>query len=124
MTAPFILVLDDETLVGFEIATILEGGGFHIMGPFRTGEQALVALEQQTPMAAVLDVNLGYGRTSIAVAEALRERQCPFLFLTGYAGIDAMMDDRFIDEVRLRKPCAPNKLIAALRQLLPVMPDA
>ena len=117
MTPPLILVVEDEALLGLDLATTLEDAGWQVLGPYNTGEKALAAIEQTMPDAAVLDVNLGYGRTSMEVADALREAGRPFVFLSGYAGMDAMMDHRFRRVARLGKPCQP----AALREAVATM---
>lgn len=118
MTAPLILVLDDEALVAFDLAAMLERARYRILGPFTGTAAALAAFEKEMPDAAVLDVNLGRGKTSSDVATVLREAGIPFVFLSGYAQIDTMLDRDFVDEPRLSKPCAPTKLIETVAALL------
>ena len=64
--------------------------------------QALVAIAEDPPDVALLDVNLGT-ETSFPVAERLRELGIPFLFATGY-GESAIFPEAFRDATVLRKP--------------------
>jgi CheY-like chemotaxis protein len=65
--------------------------------------------------AAVLDVNLR-GRPIYPLAEALAERQVPFLFCTGYEMVDP--EGRFANVPVIRKPVHPAAVSAALSDLL------
>ena len=53
-------------------------------GPLRSVENTLARLEVEAPALAILDVNLGHGKTSISIAKRLSEMNIPFVFLTGY----------------------------------------
>ena len=56
---PRILVVEDEALVATEIAHVLTGAGFDIIGPARSVPMALDLLKRFGCEAAVLDINLG-----------------------------------------------------------------
>ena len=66
---------------------------------------------------ALLDVNLGGGRNSYPVADALASRGVPFAFVTGYGsgGVLARYQDRPV----LSKPVDQRHLEATLRKLAP-----
>ena len=64
---------------------------------------------------AVVDVNLGAGHSG-QVAETLRARAIPFVFVTGY-GERMPMKDRFPDHPVLQKPFAEERLASALGDL-------
>lgn len=78
-----ILLVDDEVLVTLVIEEILEDCGCITVGPYRTLEAALHAVQSEVFDAAILDVNLAGTRVD-PVAYALAERDIPFLFLSGY----------------------------------------
>ncbi|MBT8423644.1 MAG: hypothetical protein KJO67_01615 [Silicimonas sp.] len=82
--ATTVLVLEDEVIVGMDIAMSLEEAGFSVQGPFKSAEKAKIAAEETLPAFAVLDLNLGNNQTSEEVAWLLSEKNCPFIFLTGY----------------------------------------
>ena len=72
-----ILLLDDEVIVAMALADDLEAEGFEIVGPFSNTDRAIAALDQARPDAALLDVNLGRGRTSYPLASRLGELGIP-----------------------------------------------
>jgi len=78
-----VLVVEDEPLIGMEIASALEGAGFHVIGPVATSDEALRALHNHHPKVALLDANLG-GKPVDEIAAALTRLNVPFAFVTGY----------------------------------------
>ena len=54
-----VLVVEDEVLIGLDVAELLSDVGCRVAGPFRTVADALHSINEQRPAAAVLDVNLG-----------------------------------------------------------------
>ncbi len=80
-----ILVVEDELLIATNIEQVLSGAGadVHIANTAKAAHEALSAIHFD---AAVLDVHLDDER-SYDVADALRERETPFLFLSGFLTI-------------------------------------
>lgn len=78
-----VLVVEDESLVAMLIEDMLLDLGAEVEVAMRLAEALRLAWEGSYDMA-VLDVNLGDGQRSDAVADALRSRGIPFLFATGY----------------------------------------
>ena len=80
-----VLVVEDEYMIAQDLARELEDVGAEVLGPVPSVADALALLvaEAVPPDAAILDVNLG-GEMVFPVAEALRERGVPFVFVTGY----------------------------------------
>lgn len=114
---PTILVVDDEFLLGLAIADELEQGGFGVAGPYASAEKAARELDSDRPDAAVLDVNLGRGRTSYALAATLEARGTPFVFLTGYSEL-APGTRTFAETRWLAKPIAPERLLREVGRML------
>ena len=79
-------------------------------------EQALALAERERLDGAVLDVNLD-GQMVFPVAEVLRRRGIPFLFLTGYDSAAALPRD-FRSERRLIKPVRLEELKITLADAL------
>ena len=79
---PRVLILDDEALILMDLRFALEDEGATV-SEARTANAALELIAAQTPDVAVLDVNLGRGRTCEPVALRLRELGVPFLLHTG-----------------------------------------
>lgn len=111
-----ILVVEDETMVSFLIEDMLNELGCKAVWLAGNVREALALLEQQTPDAAVLDVNLG-GEYAYPIAARLTQGTVPFIFATGYgrSGIPGEWAARPV----LQKPFSRDMLEAALRSVLP-----
>ena len=79
-----VLVVEDEFLVAFDLATMLESAAFTVLGPVADAAAALALVSQNPPDAALLDVNLGSGKTSYDIARRLSALNIPYVFLSGY----------------------------------------
>ena len=108
-----VLVVEDEALVALDVAAVLRGAGCAVVGPVGRLDAALKLAQEERLDAAVLDVNLG-GPMVFPVAEALRARGVPFIFLTGYD--EGFLPPALRNERRVAKPLQPADLIAALAQ--------
>jgi DNA-binding response OmpR family regulator len=114
-----ILVVEDNFLVAENLRELLSARGCDVIGPAPRVEAALSLLAANSRVdGAMLDINLG-GEDCFPVAAALRERQVPFLFLTGY---DERMSipAEFSHAPRLSKPVAENDLIMNARETFAV----
>lgn len=105
---PRVLILEDEALVAMLIEDQLIELGYEVVGPAATTSQAIALCEVEEIDGAILDVNLGGGRRSDAVAQWLHERDIPFVWLTGYG--TAGIDGRFSDVAVLQKPFTIREL--------------
>lgn len=83
-----IFIVEDEAVVAFEMSDMLEDLGFQVVGPSVHLEDAKKTAEDRDIDIAVLDVNLGHGKTSEPVARILRARNIPFVFLSAYGRED------------------------------------
>jgi DNA-binding response OmpR family regulator len=98
---PRVLLLDDESLIAMVLEDFLTRLGFEIVGPAHTVGVAIGLIGSVTPNAAILDVNLRK-EVSYPVADVLRNKRIPFMFLTCY--IPEGLDPRFRDELIASKP--------------------
>lgn len=90
------MIVEDETLVLFNLEDILGELGWTIAGQaMRLADAEKLAAEIETPDVAILDVNLG-GKPVFPVAQILADRGVPLLFATGYgsAGLPPEWQDR------------------------------
>jgi DNA-binding response OmpR family regulator len=78
-----VLIVEDEMLVAVLIEDLMAELGCSTVGPCGSVAMALDTIRTESFDLAVLDVNLD-GELVYPVAEALAERQIPFLFLSGY----------------------------------------
>ena len=110
-----VLVVEDDYYIASDTAAALRGAGAEVWGPCPTGEDALQLLDERTPDAVVLDLNLGGGGPRFAVAQALARCDIPFLFLTGYD--PDVIPHEFAGVVRLQKPIALRDIVEAVSRL-------
>jgi len=103
-----ILVVEDTLLVADIIADQLEGWGCTVVGPAGRVQQALELASDVELDGAVLDVKLA-GELSFPIADALRARQVPFVFLTGYDDT-ANFPPEYRSAPRLAKPFSHHAL--------------
>lgn len=108
-------MVEDDYYVASDTAAALRGAGAEVLGPCPTEEDALHLLDEETPTAVVLDLNLGGGGPRFEIAHKLVERRVPFVFLTGYD--TDMIPDELTDVVRLQKPIALRHIIEAVSKL-------
>ena len=97
-----VLVLEDEPLIAMVLVDILQEAGCTVVGPAHDAEQAAKLIAEKPIDVAVLDVNLGSGRTSADIADALRSSGTPFIYATGYGEMGLRSSDR--GQLRVDKP--------------------
>ncbi len=78
-----VLVVEDEALISMLIEDMLADIGCKCVDVAASIEDAMQALTKAEPNFAMLDVNLN-GRQSFPVADVLKSREIPFVFLSGY----------------------------------------
>ena len=121
LTAP-VLIVEDEAMIAWMLESMLEDMGFTAITVVATGDEALDAARRLSPGLIVSDINLGpSGLDGVAAAAAIRRTSpAPVLFVTGYAGADAL--DRIRTGVPsslvLRKPIKPEELRQAVVDLV------
>jgi CheY-like chemotaxis protein len=112
-----VLVVEDEFLVAMVIEEVLAEFGCVVAGIATTVAQALGEIQAADDLdVAILDVNLG-GEKVFPVADALRARNVPFVFSTGYGPAD--LARRYPESRLLGKPYMPDALAEALAALSP-----
>lgn len=114
LTGKTILVIEDEFYIARDMATALSSAGARVAGPYANEESAWAELLSRRPDAAVLDINLGHG-PSFKLAEYMRNRDIPFVFVTGYNRSE--QPEGFADAAWLRKPVNYRQLIGSLSRL-------
>ena len=111
-----ILVVEDEYLIAEELAGLLVNEGAIVLGPVATITAALELIGSDPGIdGALLDLNLR-AEIALSVAEALLERDVPFVFTTGCDR--SMIPDRFERITRCGKPVQMYKVVRALGRTL------
>jgi DNA-binding response OmpR family regulator len=106
-----VLVVEDEALLGLDIAQQLTNAGLEVVGPAISVAKALRLMAEKGCDVAVLDVNLG-DETAEPVALELQARRTPFVVLSGYSSEQHPLG--FRGAPALSKPARPEELVALL----------
>ncbi len=109
-----VLVVEDESLVAMLLEDMLLDLGAEVEVAMRLNEALQFAREGEFDVA-VLDVNLGDGQRSDAVADTLQARGIPFLFATGYG--DRGLAERHRGTPTIQKPYQQTDLTRTMTQL-------
>lgn len=112
MAGKRILLVEDEYELAQEMREAFEGFGATIAGPVPNLEEAFLLLETSLDLdGAVVDINL-QGELAFPLAEALRRRNVPFTFVSGYE--HDIVPERFGDVTFYQKPVELNDIITSL----------
>jgi CheY-like chemotaxis protein len=108
-----VLVVEDDYLIGIDLADMLEHAGADVVGPVVSVADALNALDP-LPDAATLDVQLGE-ETSFSIADELARRGVPFVFATGTA---SLIPAAYRSRPLCQKPLSHSAVLEALADML------
>jgi CheY-like chemotaxis protein len=78
-----VLVVEDEMMIAMLIEDMLDEFGCKLVGPATSVPRALELIAKEQVDIAVLDLNLD-GQNTYAIADALHQKNVPFIFATGY----------------------------------------
>jgi diguanylate cyclase (GGDEF)-like protein len=118
MTTKTVLVVDDSRATRAFVRRALEQAGFRTMEA-ADGEEALAWVDEEAPDAILLDVDMP-GLDGFQTLERLNTRpdaaKIPVIFLTAHsAAEDAVAGLVLGAQDYIRKPCAPEELVARVR---------
>ena len=106
-----VLVVEDNFLIAELIRSLLDECGCETIGPAPRVSLALALVDDGHLDGAFLDINLA-GEYCFPVAELLRERGVPFVFLTGYDDIE-IIPSALREVPRITKPF-DNRNVASI----------
>ncbi len=111
-----ILLVEDSFLLVTTLQIVFEDLGWIVVGPATRRQEALAMAESEDFDAALLDVNLD-GEMSWDVAGALKARDIPFVFSTGY-DIASVLPEAFVGSAIIAKPYRGAELEQRLREVI------
>lgn len=115
MSAPRILVVEDDTFVALVLEFTLVNLGYAVCGTEYTEDGAVDTAIRSCPDAMIVDVGLAQGNGIHAVNRILRERYVPHVFISGdrlgHVGLHPLA-------IRLQKPFRDTELAASLSQVI------
>lgn len=106
-----VLLVEDDYYLADDTKRVLAAAGANVAGPYARVAESLSRVAEGRVDCGVLDINLGEG-PSFLTARALRRRDVPFVFVTGY-GREVLPDD-FSDVELLEKPVDARVLVDAV----------
>lgn len=107
-----ILIVEDNFNIAVGMARLFKAQGIEVAGPVATVSDALALLATAERIdGAVLDINLR-GKLIYPVVDALRTKNVPMVFLTGYD--DEAISPAYRDIPCVRKPVAIDRVIDAI----------
>jgi DNA-binding response OmpR family regulator len=113
---PRVLLVEDNFLLALNLASVISGEGYQVIGPAPSVDRAMHDAQTHRPQAAVLDIRI-VGGTSVQVATMLRARNVPLLFISAYDPWNWLPAD-FGAIRHLSKPVDADELRRELRAML------
>jgi CheY-like chemotaxis protein len=111
-----LLIVEDEYLIRLLLEDMLIEFGCSIAAVASNLEDGKKAAETSEIDLAILDVNID-GQQVFPIADILRGRKLPFIFITGYGARG--LPDHYRDTPTLQKPFQMHDLKATLARVLP-----
>ena len=111
-----ILILEDNFIMALDLSQMIQKLGGTIAGPAARLAEGLALAQAGGLAAAILDVNLDRGETSLSLADELLAAHVPVVFATGYNS--TALPDRFAGVPRLSKPFNERSVEEAMRGVI------
>src|SRR5262249_16276779 len=110
-----ILVVEDEYFIAEEIGALLVRSGAVVVGPLSDQFKPIDILSETAIGCAVLDIDLS-GRAVFPLIRELRDRDIPWLYVSGYS--EGLVPEDLRARAHLEKPLAPDALVASIQGIL------
>jgi two-component system, NtrC family, response regulator AtoC len=99
MTAPTLMIVEDEIILAMELEEKLADMGYRVVGRVASGEEALKKAGELLPDLVVMDIRLDGGLDGIETAKLLRKKYfVPVVYLTAYT------DEKTLQRAKLTEP--------------------
>lgn len=99
MTAPTLMIVEDEIILAMELEEKLADMGYQVVGRVTSGEDALQKAGELLPDLVVMDIRLDGGLDGIETAKLLRKKYAvPVVYLTAYT------DEKTLQRAKLTEP--------------------
>lgn len=114
-----VLLVENDVRLAARAHHALREAGAQVIGPAAQEDQAIALIESRTLSCAIVEIDLGRG-VRFKVADALRARGLPFVFMTAHD--DVMIPPCFDDIGRIRKPSGFRLAVEAVALMCPARP--
>lgn len=115
LASKVVLVCEDSAIIALDCETLLLELGARSVHIAATISEARALIDAGLDLA-ILDVNLG-GENTLAIADELRLKKTPFIFMSGYFGVREMAE-KFGGTPAIAKPYSQKDLAEACRAAL------
>lgn len=112
--ATTVLVVEDEFIIALDLSETVRDMGFRVEGPYANKDHAFIAIDQEMPDVAILDVMTGDGEV-FPLADALTDAGVPIIFHSGHMR-PSDLRERYPAAMACSKPCPPNRLMAMIAE--------
>ena len=110
-----ILIVEDEFAVAFQLQAIIASAGYQVTGIAISVPKALASIEENKPGLVLLDIHLKGQLTGIDLAEQLRKRAIPFIYLSANSSQSILEQAKATEPYGfLVKPFREKDLLVAL----------
>lgn len=94
-----ILIVEDESLVAMDMERMLTKLGYKVLPHVNSYNEAVIALEKDTPDLVLLDITLTDTKTGIDLSQVIQQQhKIPFIYITSHS------DRKTMDEALVTKP--------------------
>ena len=111
---PTVLVVEDEVIIALDLSETVRDMGYRVEGPYATRGHAMIAIDQDMPDFAILDVMTADGEV-FPLADALTEAGVPIIFHSGHC-TKSEIATRYPSAQAAEKPCPPDILMAMIQK--------
>jgi DNA-binding NarL/FixJ family response regulator len=117
-----VLIIEDDLVVGSELADVLTENGFRVLGPVADGVEALKVARDDPPAVAIVDLNLAGEINGLTVARHLVEKfGVRIVFVSGQIS-DVVREGMDLTRHFISKPYNDEAVISAVRELIDAGP--
>ncbi|WP_240624702.1 response regulator [Aurantiacibacter odishensis] len=111
---PTVLVVEDEVIIALDLSETVRDMGYRVEGPYANKGHAFIAIDQEMPDFAILDVMTADGEV-FPLADVLTEAGVPIIFHSGHIS-ECEIAKRYPNALTASKPCPPDKLIQMMSE--------
>lgn len=116
MDVPFVMVAEDEAIIGYDLCQTVAEAGCEVEGPLPDVSSAMLSFQKRKPDLAILDVQLGRDNV-FPLAEQLMMEDVKIIFHSGnYSAADVAV--RFPGAIVVEKPCPPSEMLQTVQATL------
>ena len=107
-------MVEDEFIIALDLSETVRDLGYQVTGPFACKDHAMIAINDDLPDVAILDVMTADGEV-FPLADALTDAGVPIIFHSGHVD-EKDVAERYPEAQAAAKPCPPDRMIAMIER--------